>query len=152
MFSSEKKERGEERRREKKNNMCMRISIVKWCSLTRAFHLNQLLWGERNKTKTICGLSATQIFTSLQTKTGNDSNLHLSDCTSCNAAKYIFMKSLYQYFSFNTPTICAEWGGKDHVVDSVKKQTAAMSQTTKKLIFWVKHPFGSRKKKRCEQY
>lgn len=24
----------------KKDNMCMRISIVKWCSLTRAFHLN----------------------------------------------------------------------------------------------------------------
>lgn len=38
--------RGDGRR---KNNMCMRISIVKWCSLTRAFHLNQLLWREKTE-------------------------------------------------------------------------------------------------------
>lgn len=43
---------------------------------------------------------------------------------------------------------------RQHGVVCKKKetQTSAMSQTTKKLIFWVKHPFRSRKKKRCEQY
>lgn len=56
----------------------------------------------KNRTKTICGLPATQIFTSLQTKTGNDSNLHLSDCTSCNAAKYIFYEESVPVFQFLT--------------------------------------------------
>lgn len=69
--------------------------------------------------------------------------------------QYVCMKSLYRYFSFNTPTLCPEEEIKererDDVVESVKNKTKT-SPTMKELMLWVKHPFRRRKKKRCEQH
>lgn len=135
--------RGDGRR---KNNMCMRISIVKWCSLTRAFHLNQLLWREKTKQRQFV------VFLPLKSSRVSKLKQETTVIYTCQIALPVMLQSTFLWrvctsiSVFNTPTICAEWGGKTTWFYSVKKQTSAMSQTTKKLIFWVKHPLGSRKK------
>lgn len=144
----------------------MRISIVKWCLVTRALHLNQLFqcrFAKKKKKRTLYDFPAIRgnplLHVSWKKKNSNIQfniiKLHFLWC--CNVH---FMEIPYLYLSNKSQLIrlmhlqCV-LNAKQNVFFFLnwRKKVLQRHKQTKKLI-WVEHPFKERKDKRCvtEQY
>lgn len=147
----------------------MRISIVKWCLVTRALHLNQLFqcrFAKKKKKKKKRGrfmifLPYEEIHCSTFLEKKKNSNiqfniikLHFLWC--CNVH---FMEIPYLYLSNKSQLIrlmhlqCVLNAKQNVFFKNWRKKVLQRHKQTKKLI-WVEHPFKERKDKRCvtEQY
>lgn len=142
----------------------MRISIVKWCLVTRALHLNQLFQCRFAKKKK----KEDALWFSCHTRKSNapcflkkNSNiqfniikLHFLWC--CNVH---FMEIPYLYLSNKSQLIrlmhlpCVLNAKQNVFFLNWRKKVLQCHKQTKKLI-WVEHPFKERKDERCvtEQY
>lgn len=121
------------------NNMCMRISIVKWCSLTRAFHLNQLLWRERTEQRQFV------VFLPLKSSRVSKLKQETTVIYTCQIALPVMLQSTFLWrvctsiSVFNTHNMC--WmGRKDHMVLFCKKTNFSNVPNNKKVDFLGETP------------